>query len=85
MYPWKIWQYSDDGYGTAGALQPIAFFQPSSHAQELMQIYQQFSLMADEHTGIPRYMTGDSATGGAGRTASGLSMLMSNAAKQSRV
>lgn len=37
--------------------------------------------MADEHTGIPRYMTGDSATGGAGRTASGLSMLMSNAGK----
>lgn len=82
MYPWKIWQYSDDGYGTtSGTLQPIAFFQPNSNAQELMQIYQQFSLMADEHTGIPRYMTGDSATGGAGRTASGLSMLMSNAGK----
>ncbi len=81
MFPWKIWQYSDDGYGTAGAMQPVSFFQPTSNAQELMQIYQQFSLMADEYTGIPRYMTGDAATGGAGRTASGLSMLMSNAGK----
>jgi hypothetical protein len=80
MYPWKIWSYTDDGYGTPGA-QPIGFFQPDSNAQQLMQIYQQFSLLADEYTGIPRYMTGDSATGGAGRTASGLSMLMSNAGK----
>lgn len=81
MYPWKIWLYEDDGYGTNGGVQPISFFQPGSNSQELMQIYQQFSVMADEYTGIPRYMTGDAATGGAGRTASGLSMLMSNAGK----
>jgi len=37
--------------------------------------------LADEYTGIPRYMTGDSPAGGAGRTASGMSMLMSNAGK----
>jgi hypothetical protein len=81
MYPWKIWSYTDDGFGTQGASQPIGFFQPNSNAQELMQIYQNFSLLAEEYTGIPRYMTGDSATGGAGRTASGLSMLMGNAGK----
>jgi hypothetical protein len=37
--------------------------------------------MADEVSAIPRYMTGDQKVGGAGRTASGLSMLMANAAK----
>lgn len=81
MYPWKIWLYEDDGYGSNGSMAPVSFFQPGSNSQELMQIYQQFSIMADEYTGIPRYMTGDAATGGAGRTASGLSMLMSNAGK----
>lgn len=81
MYPWKIWLYEDDGYGSNGSMAPVSFFQPGSNSQELMQIYQQFSVMADEYTGIPRYMTGDAATGGAGRTASGLSMLMSNAGK----
>ena len=37
--------------------------------------------MADDVSAIPRYMTGGAQAGGAGRTASGLSMLMSNAAK----
>lgn len=78
MYPWKIWQVNGDQLGGQGA--PVTFFQPGSNSQELMQIYQQFAALADEHTGIPRYMAGDSA-GGAGRTASGLSMLLSNAGK----
>lgn len=78
MYPWKIWQVNGDQLGGQGS--PVTFFQPGSNSQELMQIYQQFSALADEHTGIPRYMAGDSA-GGAGRTASGLSMLLSNAGK----
>lgn len=80
MYPWKIWMTSDARIG--GSTQPpVNFFQPGSNAQELMQIYNQFAALADEHTGIPRYMTGNSPAGGAGRTASGMSMLMSNAGK----
>lgn len=79
MYPWKIWQFTCDPMGsTADALK---FFQPSSNAQELMQIYEKFSTLADEYSSIPRYMTGDSPAGGAGRTASGMSMLMTNANK----
>ena len=77
--PWKIWQVNGEAAMSAGA--PISFFQPGSNSSELMAIYQQFSALADEHTGIPRYMTGDGAPGGAGRTASGLSMLLSNAGK----
>lgn len=80
MYPWKIWQFTDNGLSSNNT-QPVSFFQPSSNASELMGIYQQFSTLADEYTGIPRYMTGDSNVGGAGRTASGMSMLMSNAGK----
>lgn len=79
MYPWKIWQTTSDPYGSGAA--PITFFQPQSIAGELMQIYQFFSVLADEHTGVPRYMTGDSTAGGAGRTASGMSMMMGNAGK----
>ena len=79
MYPWKIWQFRDNGQGAT--VQPISFFQPQSNAFELMQIYEKFSSLADEYTGIPRYMTGDANVGGAGRTASGMSMLMTNAGK----
>ena len=79
MYPWKIWQVTSDPMG--GTADPVKFFQPQSNAQELMTIFQHFSVRADEDTGIPRYMTGESPSGGAGRTASGLSMLLGNASK----
>lgn len=81
MYPWKIWQFESDPMGGTQANQPIQFFQPGSNANELMQVYDKFSILADEYSGIPRYMTGDSPAGGAGRTASGMNMLMNNANK----
>jgi hypothetical protein len=37
--------------------------------------------MADELSAIPKYLSGRGASGGAGRTASGLAMLMGNASK----
>ena len=53
-----------------------------SQAGELIGIYNQFAKQADEVTGIPNYIYGSgSGASGAGRTASGLSMLMDNAAK----
>jgi hypothetical protein len=79
LYPWKIWQVTSDPL--AGSAPPMQFYQPSSLANELMAVYEKFAILADEYTGIPRYMTGDSPSGGAGRTASGMSMLMSNAGK----
>lgn len=79
MYPWKIWPTINDPYGSNSP--PVEFFQPNSLAAELMGIYERFSTLADEYSGVPRYMTGDAAPGGAGRTASGLSMLMGNAGK----
>lgn len=79
MYPWKIWQVDRDAASGAGA--PIGFFQPETHAAELMGVYEKFAVLADEYSGIPRYMTGAEGTSGAGRTASGLSMMIGNAAK----
>ncbi len=79
IFPWKIWQVTSDPMSTTA--KPVEFFQPTSNAQELMGIYEKFSTLADEYCSIPRYMTGDGVTGGAGRTASGMSMLMGNASK----
>ena len=78
MYPWKIWQFQSPDY--ADSAPPVTFFQPSSNANELMAVFEKFSTRADEDTMIPRYMTGES-TGGAGRTSSGLAMLINNASK----
>lgn len=79
MYPWKIWQGTSDPTGGGG--KPVEFFQPTSFIQELMTVYQQFSSLADEYSGVPRYMNGTEGPGGAGRTASGMSMMMQNAGK----
>lgn len=78
MYPWKIWQFRQSDF--ADSTPPISFFQPNSNAQELMGVFSKFMDLADEVSGIPRYMTGQHVPG-AGRTSSGLSMLMSNAGK----
>jgi hypothetical protein len=79
LYPWKIHQVRSDMSGTAQP--PIGFFQPNSQAHELLRVYQEISVLADEYSGIPRYMTGDGSAGGAGRTATGMSMMMNNAGK----
>ena len=78
MYPWKIWQFKQSEYGDQSA--PLQFFQPNSNAGELMAVFEKFMTLADEVSGIPRYMTGQHVPG-AGRTSSGLSMLISNAGK----
>ena len=79
LYPWKIHQFRADYTGNTSP--PIGFFQPNSLATELLNVYENISVKADEYSGIPRYMTGDGAAGGAGRTATGMSMMMSNAGK----
>lgn len=79
LYPWKVHQFESDPMGSTAP--PIEFFQPTSNAQELIGVFTFFSSLADEYSGLPKYMTGDSAVGGAGRTSSGLSMLMGNANK----
>lgn len=79
MYPWKIWQVTTDR--TGGGQPAIKFYQPNMNAEVLMNVYAAFAKQSDEVTGIPNYIYGSTGVSGAGRTASGLSMLMDNAAK----
>jgi hypothetical protein len=79
LFPWKRWRVRSDPMASNTQV-PISFFQPTSNAGELLQVYQAFSTLADELSAIPKYLSGASA-GGPGRTASGLAMLMNNASK----
>jgi hypothetical protein len=82
MYPWKRWRTkSDPLVPQTGSIKPVDFFAPPSHSQELLGVYSFFQNLADELSAIPRYITGSDKLGGAGRTASGLAMLMGNASK----
>lgn len=80
LFPWKRWRVVSDPMGNSGGSKPIDFFQPNAIAGELLQTYKEFSNIADELSAIPKYLSGN-ASGGAGRTASGLAMLMGNASK----
>jgi hypothetical protein len=79
MHPWKIWQVTNDPLGASAPA--VRFTQPEDNATTLMQVYEKFSALADDHSGIPSYISGDLNVHGAGRTASGLSMLMGSAGK----
>jgi hypothetical protein len=79
MYPWKIWQTLNDPLGSSAPA--VRFNQPNDNANTLMAVYERFSRLADDHSGIPAYIYGDVDVRGAGRTASGLSMLMGSAGK----
>lgn len=79
VHPWKIWQTLNDPMGSSAPA--VRFGQPESNADVLMTVYERFSRLADDHSGIPAYIYGDLDVQGAGRTSSGLSMLMGAAGK----
>lgn len=79
IYPWRLWQ-TKASKTTPGAA--VRFFQPDMHVQELMSVYQYFSKLADDYSGVPSYEQGINPSSGAAGTASGLSMLMSAASRQ---
>lgn len=77
FYPWKRWRFVSEP--AVAQQKAIEFFQPNSNVGELIQAFGFFSALGDEVSSVPKYMTGNEKVGGAGRTSSGLSMLMSNA------
>jgi hypothetical protein len=79
LIPWKVWDVTNDMM--AGNTPAIKFYQPPMVVERLMNVYDKFSKIADEHSGVPAFAHGDSNVGGAGNTASGLSMLMGSAAR----
>ena len=82
LYPWKRWHVTSDPLGGSGASnKPIDFFQPQDNSSNLLNVFRALINMGDDVSAIPRYLQGNSPGGGAGRTASGLAMLMGNASK----
>lgn len=79
IYALKVWQTVSKG-GNVN-IPAVRFFNPQSNAQELVMVYEKFAQMADDYTGIPAYAFGSDRVAGAGRTSSGLSMLMSASAR----
>jgi hypothetical protein len=79
LFPWKRWHVTNDPVAN-NAKPPVEFFQPQSNAQELLTVFKSLIELSDDVSAIPKYIGGQ-ASGGAGRTASGLAMLMGNASK----
>jgi hypothetical protein len=80
LYPWKRW-FVTNPLLSSSAEKPVEFFQPQSNANELLTVFKAIYDLSDDVSAIPKYLSGNSPGGGAGRTASGLAMLMGNASK----
>jgi len=76
IIPWKIFDSTSVGVSTEPAYR---FYQPRLTANALVQVIAYFMKLADELSGVPAYAHGDVTVGGAGRTSSGLAMLMNQA------
>jgi hypothetical protein len=79
LYPWKRWHTRNDPVGN-NSQPPVQFFMPTANAQQMMACLDKFLEIADDVSAIPKYVGGQAGSG-AGRTASGLAMLMGNASK----
>lgn len=75
LYPFRVFQRS--GVGMEATARAVHVDTLPSYTANFMQMINLWMTMADETTSVPRYMHGDNTNvGGAGRTATGLSMLM---------
>jgi len=71
IYPGKVWRRQGGAPG-----QSIFATKFNSTANETMQMFDRFRVLADEATGIPSFSHGQTGVSGIGRTASGISMLL---------
>ena len=78
MHPWKIWQGTNMGNVTAPL---VDFFQPDSRSGEMLGVISQAMKLTDTTLEMPAYSYGSDKVAGAGRTATGLSMLMGSSSK----
>lgn len=74
--PWKVWLFEASVMGSND--NPLRSFQPVSNIRELLAVFDWGMKQADNDTGIPAYTYGAAMAGGAGRTASGLEMMLEN-------
>lgn len=81
LFPWKRWHSRRNLLaGATSTKPPVEFFQPLDNSDKLIKVLEYLTGVADDVSAIPKYV-GGSAGGNAGRTASGLAMLMGNASK----
>lgn len=80
LFPWKRWRTVNPTV-SGSTEKAVDFFNPQMNAQELLTVFNAFYGLSDDISAIPKYLAGNSPGGGAGRTASGLAMLMGNASK----
>lgn len=77
IWPWKCWPFRGTKSRQQG--EPIRFFQPDMHTQELMAISDYYKEEAHDRTHIPKYVYGNGDMKGAGATSSGLSQMRTDA------
>lgn len=63
LIPWQVWKCTGDDMSASPALR---FYQPKMVCETLINVFNTFSRVADEHSGIPAYAHGASNIGGAG-------------------
>ena len=78
-HPYKVYRVRGDQMATGAPA--IRFYQPRPVMNELAKFLQQISDFADDHSNVPGFAHGNPNVGGAGETASGLSMLMGAASR----
>jgi len=83
VHPRKVWLTKSSPMGSTTP--PIHFEQPKLIAPHLLRVLDALEQMGDDQSGIPAYTYGNQTGGGAGDTASGLSMLMDAASKGIRL
>ncbi len=77
IYPGKHWKST----GSQMTERAVQFYQPQLVAGALVGVLEFWLKRADADSGVPAYAHGDANVGGAGNTASGLSMLVSMASR----
>jgi hypothetical protein len=78
IYPWKVWQSDNKQMSESPA---VRFNQPNIVVEPLLRVFEFFSTMSEDQTGIPRWAYGNTNVGGAGETSSGLHTLMNHASR----
>jgi hypothetical protein len=79
IWPLRVWPVSEASMMSSAPAMKVNNI--TLNADKLMALYNHFSRIADEESGIPAYAHGDMDVGGAGNTSSGLANLMAASAR----
>ncbi len=78
LFPWRIWQ----GNGGQRQGQPLLRFnQPTIYSDQLRSVYDYFSKLASDRTGIPDFVHGAASPAGPASNATALSILLNQSSR----